>query len=152
LHEGSPTSILLDVSGAVSLSMPLPVAESFAFSGVPAGTYTLSVRAVNASGASASSNPVTLTFPTACVPATAPTGFVVARSGNVISASWARGSGGPTPTGYVVRVTGAASLAIPVAGTSVSGTAGPGSYTISVSATHPCGDSPPTSTQTVVVP
>ena len=45
-------------------SIPLPVTETFSFAGVPPGTYTFSVRAINAAGTSGSSNPVTLTFPT----------------------------------------------------------------------------------------
>jgi hypothetical protein len=150
LNEGTPTSIMLDVSG--SLSLALPVAESFFFSGVPPGTYTLAVRAVNARGSSAPSNAVTLTFPAACVAAATPVGLAVTRSGSLISASWTPGTGGPTPTGYLVTVTGAAILTIPVGQTSISGTAGSGSYTISVTATHPCGNSAPSSTRTIVIP
>jgi hypothetical protein len=152
LNEGAPTSIVLDVSGAATLSMALPVAESFLYSGVPAGTYTFRVRATNAIGASPASNPVTLTFPTACVAAGTPADFAVTRAGNVISVSWRPAVSGPTPTGYVLRVTGALAATIPVAQTSVSGAVGPGTYTINVTATHPCGGSAPTSSQTVTIP
>ena len=152
LNEGAPTSIVLDVSGAAALALALPVAESFFFSGVPAGTYTLRVRAMNATGASPASNPVTLTFPTACVAAGTPADFAVARTGSVISVSWRPALSGPTPTGYVLTVTGAVAATIPVADTSLSGAVGPGTYTISVTATHPCGASAPTSPHTVAIP
>ena len=63
---GSPTSFILDVSGALNLTMPIGAAETFAYAGVPPGTYTFAVRAENGSGTSAASTPVTLTFPDAC--------------------------------------------------------------------------------------
>ena len=63
---GAPTSIVLDVSGAITQSLPLGPTDAFSFTGVPAGVYTFTVRAVNASGSSAASNPVTLQFPGAC--------------------------------------------------------------------------------------
>ena len=63
---GPPTSNVVNVTGAVTASLPVGAAESFTFSPVPGGTYTFSVTAANASGASAASNPVTLTFPGAC--------------------------------------------------------------------------------------
>jgi hypothetical protein len=152
LHEGTPTAIVLDVSGGASLSMALPAGESFVYSGVPPGTYTFAVRAANGSGSSAASNPVTLTFPAACVAAGTPANFSVTRNGSVISVAWNRAAAGPTPTGYVLTVTGAVSATLPVAQTSIAGAVGPGSYTISVAATHPCGNSPPTEPQTVAVP
>ncbi len=63
---GAPASAFLDVSGAVSASLPLGATESVSFAGVPAGTYTLRVRSTNAGGDGPVSNPVTLTFPGAC--------------------------------------------------------------------------------------
>jgi hypothetical protein len=152
LNEGTPTGIVLDVSGAVSVSMPLPVVESFTFSGVPPGAYTFSVRAVNASGSSERSNAVPLTFPTACVAAGTPANFAATRSGNVISVSWSPAVGGPTPTGYLLAVTGSISATVPLTQPSIAGAVGPGSYTLSVVAIHPCGSSQPTVGQTVVVP
>jgi hypothetical protein len=152
LNEGTPTGIVLEVSGAVSAALTLPVVESFTFSGVPAGAYTFSVRAVNASGSSDRSNAVPLTFPTACVAAGAPANFVATRSGNVVSVSWTAAASGPTPTGYLLTVTGSISTTIPLTQTSISGAVGAGSYTISVTAMHPCGGSQPTVAQTVVVP
>jgi hypothetical protein len=45
---GATSGIVLDVVGPVTTSLSLPPSESFSYSGVPAGTYTLAVRAVNA--------------------------------------------------------------------------------------------------------
>jgi hypothetical protein len=152
LNEGTPTGIVLDVSGAVAASLRLPLVESFTFSGVPPGAYTFNVRAVNASGSSDRSNAVALTFPTACVAAGTPANFSVTRSGNVLSVSWTPAAGGPTPTGYLLTVTGSISTTIPLTQTSISGAVWAGNYTISVTAIHPCGSSQPTGAQTVVVP
>jgi hypothetical protein len=152
LHEGTPTGVMLDVSGAVSLSMALPVGESFTFNGVPSGNYVFAVRATNASGSSGKSNTVALTFPATCVPAGTPINFGASRSGNVVSVSWAPAAGGPTPTGYVLNVTGSISTTIPLTQTSISGAVGSGSYTMSVIATHACGNSASSTPQTVVVP
>ena len=66
LTAGTPTGIVLDVSGAVSGSIPLGLSESFSFAGVPPGSYTFAVRAANGAGTSAASNAVSLTFPTGC--------------------------------------------------------------------------------------
>ena len=63
---GAASSFVLDVSGTLAASLPLGLADTFTFNGVPGGTYTFSVRAVNAFGSSASSNPVTLSFPIPC--------------------------------------------------------------------------------------
>jgi len=63
---GAPTSIVLDVSGSLSVSVPLGLIDTFSAAGVPAGTYTLSLRASNASGFSPPSQAITLTFPGAC--------------------------------------------------------------------------------------
>ncbi len=63
---GAPANVVLDVSGALTTTIPLGLADAFTFAGVPAGTYTLSLRALNGAGVSPSSNPITLTFPGAC--------------------------------------------------------------------------------------
>ena len=75
---------------------------------VPAGTYTVSLRAENASGVSVSSNPVTLTFPGPCSGAPlAPTGFVASKDGSEITVVWERATSGPAATAFVLNVTGA---------------------------------------------
>ena len=69
---GAASSFVLDVSGTLAASLPLGLADTFTFNGVPGGTYTFSVRAVNAFGSSAPSNPVTLSFPIPCTGAPQP--------------------------------------------------------------------------------
>lgn len=150
---GEPTAIVLDVTGSIATSIPLGLTDSFNFSGVPAGTYTLSLRATNPSGSSTSSNSVTLTFPGACsgVPLT-PVNFVASKSGGTIFLVWDPSPTGPAATSYVVNVGGAFFGSIPTVERRLSGAAGPGAYTISVTAVNPCGPSAPTATQTVVLP
>lgn len=150
---GAPTSIVLDVTGSIATSIPLGLADSFSFSGVPPGTYTLSLRATNASGASTASNSVTLTFPGVCsgVPL-APANFVAYKVGGTIFLVWDPAPTGPAPTSYIVNVGGSFFGSIPTAARKLSGAPGPGSYNLSVTAINPCGASTPTATQTVVLP
>jgi YVTN family beta-propeller protein len=150
---GAPTALFLDVSGSLSATLPLPLADTFSFAGVPAGTYTLRLRAANASGLSGPSNPVTLTFPAACsgVPAT-PTNVVASRDGGLVTVLWESAPSGPAATTFVVNVTGSFVGSFPTTERALSGTVGPGSYTITVSGTNVCGASPPSAPQTVIVP
>ena len=150
---GTATGTQLDVTGSLSASLPLGPGDTFQFPTVPAGTYTLAVRATNASGISAPSNPVTLTFPGPCSgPPQVPAAFTTSRSGNTVSVAWNLPPTGPAPTGYALLVTGAFDGTIPLVTRGIAGTVGPGSYTLSVSASNPCGSSAFTPTQTVVVP
>ena len=112
---GPPTSLVLDVSGALAASLPLAVAETFSFAGVPDGTYTFRVRAVNATGTSAASAPVTLTFPGVCAgPPQTAQNVVVQRIGSLVSVAWDPPATGPAVTSYVLKVTGALNLALPL--------------------------------------
>jgi hypothetical protein len=153
LTAGAPTSIVLDVTGAGSVSVPLGLVDGFAFAGVPAGTYTFAVRATNASGASAASNSVTLTFPSACsgVPLP-PANFAASNVGSVVTVGWSPAASGSAPTGYILNVTGTFAGSVPTALRAVSGAVPPGTYTLSVVATNPCGMSAPTAAQTLTVP
>ncbi len=150
---GAASALLLDVAGTLRATLPLPPGDTFTFAGVPAGTYTLSLRASNATGVSGPSNAITLTFPGPCsgVPG-APANFVVSNAGSVITAIWDPGSGGPAPTGYVLSVTGAFSGAFPTTMRSLSGSVGPGTYSLSVHATNACGASAATAAQVVTIP
>ena len=118
------------MSGALSVSVPLGVTESFAYDGVPAGTYTFTVHAVNAAGVpGASSNPVTLTFPATCSgPPQSPTQFMAYRVGRTIFVLWDPPAAGAAPTGYVVNVTGSFTGSVPTGGRQLSGAVGPGTY------------------------
>lgn len=151
---GTPASVVLDVSGDLSLSLPLGAADAFAFSGVPPGTYTFHVRGVNAGGVSgASSNPVTLTFPGGCsgVPQ-APTSFVAYREGRTIVVFWDPPAAGAAPTSYVVSVTGTITGSVATTGRLLSGTLGPGTYVVTVAASNACGTGPGAGARTITVP
>jgi hypothetical protein len=150
-----PESMVLDVSGPITISLPLALGDSFSYSNVPNGTYTFSVRAVNSMGSSVPSNAVTLTFPgsSGCTGAPqVPTSFFAARNGNVVSVSWQPPAGGPPASSYILSVGGSLVASFPTSGLTLSAVAPPGSYALSVRAVNSCGQGPATATQTVTVP
>jgi hypothetical protein len=151
---GAPVSTVLDVSGSQSLSIPLGLTESFAFNGVPAGTYTLTVRSINAFGVSSpSSNPVTLSFPGACSGTPEPPAdFVAYRVGRTIFVSWETAADGPAPASYVVSVTGSFTGSVPTSERTLSGTVGPGTYSLTVAAVNSCGAGSASQPLVVLVP
>ena len=150
---GAPGGVVLDVSGSLNTSFPLGLTDSFQFDSVPSGTYTLSVRAVNTTGSSPASNAITMTFPSPmCSGAPLPPSeFLAYRLGNTIQVVWDSAPTGSAPTSYVLTVTGSFNGSFSTPGRTLSGTVGPGSYTIGVQAVNPCGRSAATSVQTVVV-
>ncbi len=150
---GTPAGAVLDVGGSAALSLPLGPAETFMFAGVPAGTYTFAVRTVSASGSSPPSPPLALTFPGACSgsPAT-PARLIAHRDGRALVVLWEPAAVGPAPTGYLLQVSGTLTAQVPTPQRSVGGSVGPGVYDLRVVAVNPCGASPPTAIQTVVVP
>ena len=150
---GAPTSLVLDVAGALDASLTMSVTDRFTYHGVPGGTYTLSVRAMNAAGTSNASNPVTLTFPGACSGAPlSPLWFLAYKIGNTIFVVWDAAASGPAPTDYVLNVNGSFVGSFPTTSKTLSGTVGPGSYGLSVLATNACGSSPATPEQTISIP
>jgi hypothetical protein len=150
---GAPSAILLNVTGGVTLTLPLPGAsQSFAFTGVPAGTYTFSVSAQNSAGTSGPSNNVTLSFPGACAAPGPPTNLQLTRSGNLVTAAWGAPTSGGAAASYTIIVSGSFSGTIPTVARTVSGMVGPGSYTVAITATNVCGTSAPTASQTITVP
>ncbi len=151
---GAPASLALDVSGAQTLSIPLGLTERFEFAGVPAGTYTLQLRAINAAGVSSpASTPLTLTFPSACsgIPQT-PTDFVAFREGRTIFLRWQSPPAGAAAGDYVVNVSGAFAGNVRTPARHVEGTVGPGTYVLTVAAANACGISPPSPSRTIVIP
>ena len=85
----SPRHSNLKASGSAVATLPLRLGETCSFAGVPAGTYTFRVRAVNAAGPSLDSPPVTLTFPNGCTGAPAPPLYLLAYVvGNVMRLVW----------------------------------------------------------------
>lgn len=150
---GAPSSVILDVTGALTMSVPLGRVESIAVDDIPAGTYHVSLRAANAAGSSGPSNPVTMTFPGPCSGAPlSPANFLVYTIGRTVVAVWDPAATGPASTGYVLNVSGTLTAAFSTTVRTVSGAASPGSYALSVHATNSCGTSEPTAAQTVVVP
>ncbi|MEZ5418183.1 MAG: M36 family metallopeptidase [Vicinamibacterales bacterium] len=150
---GAGTSNVLDVSGAVVASLPLGLTESFAFAGVPPGTYTFRVRQVNAAGTSAASSPVTLTFPGGCAGAPqVPTQFLAYRVGSTLYLLWEPPAAGPAISSYVLNVTGAVTVSVPLGGTSLSTPVPPGTYNFTLRAANACGVGPATAVKTVAIP
>lgn len=150
---GTPSSLQLDVTGAITTSLSLPTSEAFSYSGVPPGTYTFTVRATNATGSSLASPPVTLTFPGTCPGAPqAPSNFTVARQGAQLTVNWDPPASGAAVSSYVLNVSGAVNLSLPVPGRTISGAVAPGSYQLSVQAVNPCGVGPVSAAQSVTVP
>lgn len=149
---GATSSYVLDVTGTLSTSLPLGVAETFTFNGVPNGTYTFRVRAVNAAGSSAASNPVTMTFPSPCsgVPLV-PADFLAFNVGRTVNVLWNPAASGSAATSFVLNVSGPITLALPLPARSITSPVPPGTYTFSVSAVNACGASAATAPQTVVV-
>ena len=151
---GAPaSSLLLDVTGSIATTLPLGVTDGFAYPTVPPGTYTFRLRAANAAGVSAASNPVTLSFPTACSGApNPPSRFLAYNVGNVVTVVWEPAPSGSAPTGYVLEVSGAFSGAFPTAARTLSGTVGAGTYSLRVRALNACGASAFTAAQSITVP
>jgi hypothetical protein len=150
---GPPSGLVLDVSGSLAGSVPLGVVERFNFAPVPGGTYTFRVRQTNLGGSSATSDPVTLSFPAACsgVPAV-PANFLGHRVGNTAYVVWDPPASGPAPTDYLLDVSGAFVGAFTTTGRTLSDVVGPGSYNVRVQARNACGVSAFTPAQVITVP
>jgi Tol biopolymer transport system component len=150
---GTPSSIVLDVTGAITMTVSLGLGETVTVGGVPPGTYTLRLRAQNTAGSSPPSNAVTLTFPGPCSgPPATPAGMVAYHVGSTVFVAWSPGASGPAPTAYVLIVTGSYTGSVATSGRTLSGAVGPGTYTVNVVAVNACGVSAGTSPQTMVVP
>lgn len=150
---GAPAGLVLDVTGSAATSIPLGLTDSFSFAGVPAGTYTLALRATNDAGSSPASNPVTLTFPGPCSGAPqAPANFLATKVGNLIEVQWDAPTAGVAASAYVLSVSGSFNGAFATSGRRLSGVVGPGSYTFGVAAANACGNGPATAPVVVTVP
>ncbi len=136
----------------MAASIPLGALDAATFDDVPAGSYTLSLRATNASGSSGASNTVTVTVPSACTGAPlTPANVLAYRNGNTLFVVWDPAASGPAPTGYVVHVAGSFSGSIPTTGRALSGAVSAATYNLSVVATNACGSSPATPAQVVTI-
>lgn len=150
---GAPTTLVLDVAGPITTSVPVGLTDSFAYNPVPAGTYTFAVRAVNAAGASVPSNPVTLSFPSTCFGVLQPPAeFTAYRIGSLVTVLWNHPLVGPAPTGYVLTVAGTFNGSLSTGSRTLSGIVGPGTYTLTAQAVHYCGLGLSTAPVTLNVP
>jgi hypothetical protein len=151
---GPPSSVIVDVTGSIAGSIPVPVADQLTFAAVPAGSYTVSLRAANAAGVSGSTSPVTIDVPAACTGApNPPENFLFYRTGSTAAAIWDAAATGPAATGYIVNLTGpGVSLSVPTTECTIGGVPPSGTYTMTLVATNPCGSSAPTAAQTILIP
>ena len=134
-------------SGSANLaSLPTGNAlTTFSTTGVPAGTYFVRVRAIDASGAAGlPSNEVVVVVGGGCVLPGAPTGLSITQnSGGTVGLSWTAASG--APTSYILEAgsaPGLANLANVDVGAATSLTATgvvPGTYFVRVRARNACG-------------
>ena len=146
---GEPADVVLHVSGAFALQMPIGRRHQISFDGVPPGVYTLQVQAVNRHGGSGLSNPVTVRIGEACTaPPAAPEWFGVGVMGARLTALW---DAGPTAApDYELRVDGIGSFRSGGA-RRMSGVVPPGPYTLSVAGVNACGVGAWSPRRTVVV-
>jgi hypothetical protein len=151
-NGGAATSTLLEVAGALNLTVPLAVTDRFTFDGVPDGTYTFRVRSTGAGGTSAASNSVTLAFPGQCEVPEAAESFQAYTQGNVVTLRWNPPARGPAVTRYLLHVEGPVSLVAPLTTREVRTVAPPGIYTVRVTSENPCGLGATTVKRVVTVP
>lgn len=151
---GEPTQLVLDVTGSIQTSLSLPLSDRLSLSGVPAGTYTLALRAANAAGASAPSAPITLTFPGICLPTSQPpTGVRASVVGSLLQIAWDPPGAGGAATAYLLRSSGAFVGTLAVGATrTLAANVPPGTYVLSVAAVNSCGTSAFSEALTIVVP
>ena len=148
LEGGPATGMLLHVSGSINAVLPLPFTDHFSYSGVPPGTYTLRMQAINAHGVSDLSAPVTFTSPgVACSGVPEPPArisYVV--DGTYVSLRWNSAATGAAPTSFILQIRGLLNYDAPVGALrSIEGTVPlpPGYYEVSIVAVNACGRSAP---------
>jgi hypothetical protein len=147
------TGVQLLVGGSASATITLPVTESFTYSGVPPGTYTFAVTALNGAAPGGATSTVQVTFPGTCAsPPNPPTAFSLSTHGGRVYLNWLPPASGAAVTHYLVQSTGAFTGSFPLTARTFSAPVPPGGYSVSVAAVGPCGTSAATAPQTVVVP
>jgi hypothetical protein len=151
-NGGASTGALLEVAGALNLTIPMAMTDRFSFDGVPDGTYTFRVRSTGEGGTSAASNPVTLAFPGLCEVPEAAESFQAYTQGNIVTLRWNPPSRGPAVTRYLLHVDGPVSLVAPLTTREVRTVAPPGIYTVRVTSENPCGLGATTVKRVVTVP
>ena len=81
-----------------------------------------------------------------------PADFLAYHVGNTVRLLWNPATTGTAPTGFLLNVSGAYNLALPLSTRGISAPVPAGSYTFTVATANACGTSPATAPQTVVVP
>ena len=136
------------------VAFPLPMGANTSFSGTAAaGTYFVSVVAVNASGAGPPSNEVPVTI--VCATPGAPTALTSSVNGNNVMFSWGTPVSGGAAASYVLEAgtsPGTTIASFPVPGNSFGTVAPNGTFFVRVRAVNACGVSPPSNERTVIVP
>lgn len=151
---GEPAGFELDVTGAVTATVPLGVVEHFAVPNVPPGFYTFRVRAVNAYGSSAPSAPLTLAVTGGCSgPPLPPANILASVSGATLQFVWDLPASGAAIDDYLIDVASPAFTGqVPIGGRALSAAVPPGAYTLRFASRNACGTSPFTSPTTLTVP
>lgn len=150
---GEPTGLMLDITGALTASVPLPLSEELSVPGVFDGTFTLRLRAVNATGSSSQTGGATLRVPSkTCALPRVPMNYAAVRSGQAVVMAWDAPSGGTPATSYQILVSGTYSGVFPTPARGFAAAAPPGTYVLSVRAVNACGAGPASAFQTVVIP
>jgi hypothetical protein len=146
-------------------SVSIPATPSYVATGVPGGVYYVRVRAVDASGASAASNEVTVVVglpggggsgqPCTSLPPDPPTRLRGTVEGTQVSLWWEPATTGCAATNFIIlagSAPGTSNLAqIPVPSPTFSGAAPDGIYFVTVAAANAWGVSPPSGGIVVVV-
>ncbi len=149
----SITGLRLFVSGPVAGSIDLPVTESFTYTDVPPGTYAFTITALNGASPGGATSSIPVTFPGTCAgPPSPPAAFSLSTQSGRVYLDWLPPASGAAVTSYIVSVTGAFEGSVPTTSRSLAVPAAPGTYTVSVASSGPCGTSTPTAAQTVTVP
>ena len=146
---GPPVALLLKLPGSTVASLPL--VETVSVANVPPGTYDIALTAVNAWGESLLSNGVRVMVPSSCLVPRAPQYFTATATGQAFDLAWSPPSSGAAVTGYTVEVSGAYDGSFNTTDRTMTGTAPPGSYTVSVRAGNSCGVGPPAPARTIVI-
>ena len=152
---GAPGTVKhLDVTGAITATVPISAGETITVPGVPPGTYAIAVRGTNAAGSSAPSPPVAVTVPAGCTGVPLPPHrFLAYRDGNAVGLLWEPPPTGAAATSYELVVSGGYTGVVPMRmQRRLSAPVPPGAYSIAVRAANACGTGAATAPQVVVVP